>query len=225
MRIAMPPSRRRALPVQSAIGRTRKVVTTPLAAAWRLLARRRIVATVSAVSLLTVGFVVGTAGTAYAANSEICLTYYSSYCLAYAPDLLSMNGGVYGVSPSECNSENDCSFTLIYQGYWGSQGVAGDEYWLQMAGTDYCASDTSIANGYIGDAKCGADGTVWVADDNGATGYYLVSRYVLDTYDPGSLSDSTIMVTYEPSVYDAPYSYYEWITGGEYFGRWNFNLI
>jgi hypothetical protein len=226
MRIAERSPRRKPLSVKSVIGRMCKIATTPLAAVWRLLARRRILAAISAVSILTVGLVVGTAGTAYAANSEICLTYDSSYCLAYAPNSLSFDGGVYGVSPSECNSANECSFTLIYQGYWDSQGVEGDEYWLQMAGTDYCVSNTSIDNALIGDAKCGANGTVWVADSNGATGYYLVSRYVLDTYHPGSLADSTIIVVYSPSTSGStPYSYYEYITGGEYFGRWNFNLI
>jgi hypothetical protein len=191
-----------------------------------LLASRRAMAIACSIFIATSALAAGavsTAGPARAAGDpQLCLTYDTSYCMAYAPSELSVNGGVYGVSPSSCNSSNDCSFTLVYEGSWNSQGVVGNEYEIKMTGTNYCVASTQVVGTFIGDSPCGANGTVWVFDNNGATGYYLVSRYVLNTYHPGSLAQSTVIVVNSPTDSRAvPYPTYERNTGGAFFGRWN----
>ena len=211
--------------ITAAIG----IIAAPLSAALAvlmLLASRRAIAIACSIFIATSALAAGalsTAGPARAAGDpRLCLTYDTSYCMAYVPALLSSNGGVYGVRPSDCNSSNDCNFTLIYEGYWNSQGVVGNEYEIQMTGTNYCVASTQVVGTYIGDQPCGSNGTVWVFDNNGATGDYLVSRYVLNTYHPGSLAQSTVIVVDSPTDYrQVPYPTYERNTGGAFFGRWN----
>ena len=216
----------KALPARIAIIRTLSVIVAPLATAWRLFARHRMLALAGSFSLIAAAFALGIAGpapAADAASSHICLTYDTSYCMAYYPPTLNQSGsGIYGVTPSQCSSTNNCSWNLVYEGYWSADGITGSEYELQTAAnTHYCAAATAITTGYVGYAACGANGTVWVADSNDAAGEYLISRFDLDHYPPSGLSNASTIIVDSPASSVEPYVYFEWKTGGQYFGRWN----
>jgi hypothetical protein len=193
--------------------------------ARRLLPRRRILAAAASLPLLLGAFTAVAAATAPAAEAatNICLTYDTSYCMAYYPPDLGLSGsGIYGVHPSECSSTDDCGWNLIYEGYWSADGVTGSEYELQTAGnTHYCAASTSMTSSYVGFAACGANGTVWVADANDAAGEYLISRFELNHNPPSGLSNASIILVYSPADSVEASIGYEWQTGGTTLGRWN----
>ena len=174
-----PRLRGKALPVRTAAIRTVSAIAAPLAAARRLFSRRRILAVAGSFALVATAFAAGIAGPATAADaagSEICLTYDTSYCLAYVPGMLTTTQyDIYGVAPSECSTAtfgNDCSWNLVYEGNWNADGIAGNEYELQAAAnTRYCLAGRVIedlSGTWPQFAPCGANGTVWVTDDNGA---------------------------------------------------------
>jgi hypothetical protein len=102
--------------------------------------------------------------------------------------------------------------------------VIGPEYELQAAANgNYCLASTACIDttgAHPNIQPCGANGTVFIADANGAIGQYLVSRYALETYSEHSLGASSIIVVDYPSEYPTPSSNLESYTGGPVFGRW-----
>lgn len=232
MHLAQPRVRGKALAARTAIIRALSVITAPFATAHRLLPRRRILALAGSFSLLAAAFASGIVGPVSAANasSHICLTYDTSYCMAYVPNLLtSTQYDIYGVAPSQCSSlsnGNDCSWNLVYEGNWSADGVVGSEYELQAAAnTRYCLAGTVIED-LSGNspqfAPCGANGTVWVADSNDAAGEYLISRYELNNNPPAGLSSASIIIVQNPTSGATPAIGFVHQTGGATFGRWNF---
>ncbi len=227
MHLTGPPSGTMASSAHSAFSRALAIAAWPLAVAWRLMSRRRLLAAAGSLSLTAAAFASGVAGPAAPASADVlgtlCLTYYN-YCLAYYPGTVGYAGsGSYGVASGSCNDENDCSWYLASDGYWDADGVSGDEYLIEaVSNRNYCLANTAITSsgGSLPDwAPCGANGTVWVADDDG--GNYLVSRYVLDHDPPSSLSNASIILVNTPSEYPTPTIGFEWQTGGAVFGRWN----
>ena len=135
---------------------------------------------------------------------------------------------IYGVAPSECSTAtfgNDCSWNLVYEGNWNADGIAGNEYELQAAAnTRYCLAGRVIedlSGTWPQFAPCGANGTVWVTDDNGAAGYYLISRYELNNNPPAGLSSASIIMVQYPADSVTPVIGLVEQTGGATFGRWN----